>query len=754
MTINVPANAVPRRQLPTRHVLRVATGPVLTPPQRPDSWQETMARIWRHRLLVGAVTLGIAGLSAIIVSALPSYYVAEARLLIGVPSPRVTSIEQLLADVSPDAERVQNESFVLQSRDLAKDVIAKLHLNEDPEINADLAPKSWWQKNIAAPVKNFVSSLIGSSPSRPARENPDRQTERMVDNLLSRVDVSTLGRSHVLSIRVSSRDPDHAALLANTLARSYLDLQRSEKVDTARQVEDFLQARIEDLRKQVQLSEQAVEDYRQKNGLYRTESQGIISQQLGELNSQLIQAETEKVEAEAKLREAESAKSAGMDRESVPSVLNSPLIQSLKERLSEADRHVAELAASYGDRHPAMIAARAEAADLRRKIRSEVAKTVDGLRNDARAAEARYAALTGSLDSVKREMGLSNDKSIHLEALERDAAVSRNLLEAAMRDSKQTGASQELQFPDGRLISTAAPPAATSYPPKKLIVVLATFGGLLIGVILALSIDSIDRTFRRPEDLEGATGLPLIACVPQLKRGLPPLAQVLKNPVSLYNESLRKINVSLRMADWTNPPRTVIVASATPEEGKTVLAASLGRLLAGDGKRVLLIDCDWRCPNVHRLFRCSNDLGLAALLNDEHVVLNDVIHQDALSGLDVIPAGEWDQNAVHLFTSDRMHLILQSFARNYDLVLLDTPPVLVGAEVLSLSRMVDKVLFAVHWGSVHRESVIDAVKQILNSQGEIAGCVFTRVDAERYRQYAHAVLDYDYGRRSSAVTRA
>jgi capsular exopolysaccharide synthesis family protein len=200
------------------------------------------------------------------------------------------------------------------------------------------------------------------------------------------------------------------------------------------------------------------------------------------------------------------------------------------------------------------------------------------------------------------------------------------------------------------------------------------------------------------------------------------------------------------MSEMSRTPKTVLFSSATPGEGKSVLAASLGRMVASQGRRVLLIDADWRAPNLHRLFRCSNRGGLAALLANDTLVLDDIIKRDEVSGADIITAGNLDPKAAHRLTSQRMQVILETFARNYDLVIIDSPPVLVAADVLSLCRQVDKVVYAVRWGKTRREVAFDGLKQIIEARGQVAGVVLSRVDSKRYRGYGYGCLDYEYSR--------
>jgi capsular exopolysaccharide synthesis family protein len=715
---------------------------------------ETLRKLWRHRRLIAASTAIVGVIAAGVAYSLPSYYVAESRVLVGVQSPHVFTAESILRDANPDAERVQNEGFVLQSRTLAKQVIEKLDLANNPIFNPALQKPSWWKRNLSLAnlVPSGVREWLGSLHGKPAAAPPPDQAlsqreNRLIDILLSHVDVSLLGRSYVLSVKADSTDPNLAASIANTLAKSYLDYQRADKIATMDKVDKFLLGRIDQLRDQVRKSDQAVEDYRRAHGLYKSSGSNVTAQQLTELNTQLIAAQTAKAEADSKLTEAQALGKNGLGgHDSVPEVLRSPLITQLKGQEADAARRAAELSAQYGPRYPALVQARAEVASIQGKIASEVSRTIEGLGREARTADARYQAVNQDFEKLKSKMGSVNDASIQLEALERDSTVNRNLLEAMLNRAKQSNGAEAILQADAKLVSPAAPPEGTSYPPKALIAFLGLVGGLLIGSAIALLRESGDHTFRRADQIEAITGLPVLAMVPQLSGRVPPAMQVLRHPTSPYSEALRRVQIGVELSQAASSPRTMLFSSATPAEGKSVMVASLGRLLASNGRRVLLIDCDWRSPRLHQVFRCSNRDGLASLLGDKSVVLDDLIHHDALSGVDVLPSGNWSPNQAHLLSSDRMRQLLDALTPHYDFVILDTAPALVTADVLALSRLVEKVVFVVRWGHTRQDAVFEALKQIVDAQADVAGVVLSRVVSKEYRRYGHRDPFYEYSR--------
>jgi polysaccharide biosynthesis transport protein len=737
----------------------------LAPAAEEQGFLETIRKLWRRRGLIAVCTLVLGGAAIVGAWSMPSFYISEARVLVGVQAPRLPNVESIVADVSPDAERVQNEGFILQSRNIAKQVIDQLRLRDDPEFNPNLRKPSFWSRfnprqYLPAAVETWIARLASAKPQAADADKftgfstgPGGATseDRMIDALLSRVDVSTLGRSHVLSVKAESQNPVTAAAIANALAERYLDYQRRDKIDSMDRVDKFMLGRVAELRQQVTKSDQAVEDYRRSHDLYKSAGSGVTAQQLNELNTQLTAAQTAKAEAESRLNEAQEMRKGSLSNESVPEVLRSPLIALLKQQLAESERKAAEMSASYGARHPALVNARAEAANIQGRVAAEVSKIVDGLARESRTANARYEALAKNFETLKKQMGAVNDRSIQLESLERDATVNRNLLEAMLLRAKQSTGAETILQANAKMVSPAAPTSAPSYPPKTLIAMLGIAGGMMVGAAIALLREGGDHTFRRAEQIETATGLPVMAVVPQVAGRTPPAMQVLRQPTSAYSEALRRLHIGVELSETVASPKTILFSSATPSEGKSVMVASLGRLLASNGKRVLLIDCDWRSPRLHLIFRCGNRDGLASLLIDKDVQLDQAIHHDALSGVDVMPAGSWSPRFAHLLGSDQMRRLLEALEPHYEFIILDTPPALVTADVLSLSRLVEKVVFVVRWGHTRQEAVLEALKQILDAQGDVAGIVMSRVLSKQYRQYADGDPFFE-GKRSATAT--
>lgn len=710
--------------------------------------QSVLRHLWLRRRTIFLVTLAGAALGYAVVSAIPPLYTGEARVLVGLQGPRVPNVDSVLAEIRADAERVQNESLVAQSRTFAARVIDDLHLARSADFNPELSAPSFWSTFSPAGIEALAPAWLSewirhvsgeTAPAVPPTEAQAR--ERLIDRLLARLDVASVGRSHVMAIKAQAGNPELAAAIANKIADLYLESRRDEKLETMDRVYTFLMQRIAELREQVNKSDQAVQDYRRTHGLYKSGNGALTTQQLSELNTQLLAAQTGRAEAETRLAEAQVARQGRINSDSVPEVLRSPLVQSLKSQLADAERRAADAAATYGERHPQFQSARAQADSLSGRVATEVARTVDGLARDASTAKARHEALIQQFEALKSTVGTVNDKSIQLEALERDATVDRKLLETMLSRAKEAYGHANLLQADAKLVSPAAPPDKPSSPPTALSVLLGTLVGFVIATAIVLVRESGNRSFRRPEQIEAMTGLPVLAVVPKVASRTV-TRQVQRKPVSPYSEALRRLFMNIELSEPHASPKRLLVSSAVPGEGKSVMVASLARQLADSGKRVVVVDADWRRPRMHTLLHCRRGPGLGELLSDAGAILNDCVQRDAASTADVITAGTWDASAANLVTSPRMAELLGLLGEAYDVVLVDGPPVLATPDALMLSRMTDKMVYVVRWGRTHRDAVLSGLRQFADAKADIVGIALSQVEVKEYRRHSYREVHY------------
>ena len=701
--------------------------------------REFFRTIWRWKWTIFGLTFGLTMLCTLVLFQITPLYKSDAMVMLEARESKVVDLEAVVAGLPPDVEILQSEIEVMRSRDLMAKVVDHLGLAQLPEFNRALRPPN--RLGALLGLDRWLFPLLaGEAAELSADERRMAERNRVVSELLKRVSVSAKGRSRVVAIVATSEDPRLAATIANTVADLYIVEQLEGKFEATRRATAWLNERIGDLRESVAVSEEAVEDFRRKSGLIKGRSVNLTSEQASELNTQLILASTSRAEAEARLAQARKLMASPGRGASTTEVLNSPLIQSLKQQQAEVERRAAELSVEHGEKHPKMINIRAEQNDIGRKIRAEIGKIVQGLENEVRVARVRESSLKESLNSIKSTVASSNQAEVQLRALEREANADRMLLETFLARYKETSAQQDIKFqqPDARLISRGAVPEFPSSPKKKLIVPLAAVGSAIIGVLLAFLIEHLNPGFRSAQELEAYTGHPVLGLLPKHRgrvlRGRRLHDRVANEPSSEIGEAIRTIHTSIHLTNMERRPRSILVTSSEPGEGKTTLSIGLARTAARSFDRVVLVDADLRRPAVHRLAGVRAGPGLTELLTGE-ADLREVIQTDPLSGAHIIAAGATDPNPPALFTSSQMRRQLMKLAEQYDLVILDSPPVLAVSDTRILAQLVDGTLFAVRWYDTKREAAGMGLRQIVTSGGAVMGTVLSMVVPKKYARY-------------------
>ncbi|HHQ13846.1 MAG TPA: polysaccharide biosynthesis tyrosine autokinase [Chromatiales bacterium] len=529
--------------------------------------------------------------------------------------------------------------------------------------------------------------------------------------------------------------------MANTLADEYLQARLETKFRLTRQANTWLSERIEELQARVREAEAEIEKRRSELGLLEGNGVTLASQQLVELNTQLVMARTARAEAEARLQQVQRLTRTPGGMDSTIEVLESPLIQRLREQEAEIERRVAELSSELGDKHPRMIQLRAEAANLQERIKREIGKIIAGLRNQVAVAKAREESLQKSLDQIKQRVTAANQDDVELRAMEREATANRALLDTLLMRQKETVSQDDSDFqqPDATIVAQAVIPVEPSYPRTMVVIGIAFIGSLVIGLLVILIMELLDGGFRSGEQFEQATGVPAIGFVPAVKKPreyktLP--GYLAGRPASAFGESMRTLNWSLKLASPDKPPRIVLVTSSLPGEGKTTVASSLATAQSKAGQRVVLVDADIRRPGCHSINGVDLEPGLTNLLSGEHT-LDAVLGTSQWCGLNVIPAGTPSPQAPNLLGSKRMRNLITELLNRFDLVVIDSPPVMAAADARILARLADSTVLAVHWGKTRRRTVRLTVRQLQAAGAHLAGGLLTMVDVRRNSRYGY-----------------
>jgi succinoglycan biosynthesis transport protein ExoP len=713
----------------------------------------------RRKSVIFGTVAAVLLVTLLVLIQLTPRYTSSAELMLNTRQQNVVDIETVVSglNVDPGALQtgVQSEINIITSRSLARRVVEKLGLMQDPEFNGRLRQRSAldyinplrWLESAA----RWTMAAIGLGPSR--NENPEPRTAQeeenaalssVISSFLSHVTVSNDRRSYSIVISFTSEDPEKAAVIANAIADQYLVDQLEAKFEATRRATAWLNERLTDLREKVKESETALQAYREQANLIDNQGQTVSAQQLSELNSQLILARTERAQVEARLRRVrELVKTGGV--ESSPEVLANPLIQRLREQETDLARQQAELGGRYGERHPTMINLKAEIRDLRSKIDAEVNKIVLSLANEVEVSRARESTLASNLASIQQNVGELNKASVRLNELQREADANRALFETFLNRFKETSNQDQIIQPDARIISAAETPLGPSFPRQKVILALALGISVFLGVFLALLIERLDNGFRSPEQVERLTGVPGLGLIPSVRasRKSQPQDYLLQKPTSAYAEALQSVRTALHFSNVDHPPKVILVTSALPEEGKTTFAVSLGRIAARSGLKVVLVDADMRRPKVARSLGLESDAGLRELLAGD-ALIPGVLHKDEPSGMHIIPSQPDTPGPQDLLGSRRMRDLIRQMSSLYDLVVIDSPPIMAVSDAIVLSGLADATLVMVRWETTPREVTISAVRQLRQSGGRIAGAVLTRVNMRKHARFSYGDSGYYY----------
>lgn len=702
---------------------------------------------WRRRTMISVIVVLVTSLAAVAVNLITPRYEATAHVMIEPRKAQVVNIESVVPGLPADALTIHSEIEIIQSRRLAERVVERSKLELDPEFNPALRDPPLLDRLML-----WAGSKLGLAAASGEETGADAKAvaaEAVVTDLLEHVTAEPVSLSRVIAIIVESESPAKAARLANVIADVYLVNQLEAKYEASKRATEWLSQRLTQLRQTVENTERAVADFRQQAGLTRGPNEAsLATEQISELSSELIIAKSRRAEAEARLQEVEQLARSRRGAGSVSEVLSSRLIQELRASEAALLSQATQLAEDLGPKHPRIIGIRAEIADLRAKIESEVDKIIAALRTEVQVARAREDSLRSSLAELEQHAGHLNQKEVQLRALEREATANRALLDTFLARSKEISAQDDIQTPDAQVISYANVPQLPSFPQRTLIVVAVAGFSIVLAFFLVFVIERLDAGFRSMGQVEKHAGVPALTLVPALDSGLTkgpePHEYILEKPSSAFAEAVRSLHVSLSLADVDNPPKVILMTSSRPGEGKSSLSLSLARLVARTGQKVMIIDCDLRRAVLHRLLKLPAEPGLVELLAGK-ASLAETIKKDMPSGADVITAGGHAPNPADLLGSHQMKYLAAQLSNMYDLVVLDCSPVLAVTDARVLAPIADKTVFVVQWAKTRRDSAMFGVKQLIDAGASLAGVVLSKVDVKKHARYGFVDSGYYHG---------
>jgi len=712
--------------------------------------------LWLRKRLLLSVTFLLSLLAVLIIYQLVPRYTATTQLLIGINAAKVVDIEEVMTGNLNGDSAVIGEMEVLKSRELARKVIEHLQLDQYEEFNPKLKKPGFLAqfnpKNLIPETWKEAMGLV-EIDTRTPEEKQEAQQTNLTNTFLGKLTVSQVKRSQVINLAFESQDPKLAAKIVNELADKYIVGQLQAKFDATKKATDWLNDQLGELKHKVESSERAVENYRKTHALLEvSKGTGLSQQQLSEVNSQLIIARSQRAEAEAKYQQVESIARNGQDIDSVVEVLNSGLISSLRSQEAEVQRKYSEMLVEYGARHPRMIQMQAEMEDTKAKINMEVKKIAAGLRHSLDVARAREGSLAGSLRQMESKTTGNSQAEVDLHALEREATANKALFETFLGRFKETASTQGISQADARVISFAEIPLKASFPKKNLILTASVIGSIAFAIFLVFVLEMLNPGVRSPEQIQELFNITTLGIVPKLMDiKIKPHEYLLAKPLSALAEAINTLRISLSLLNPDAEVKSLLVTSSVPGEGKSTLAVLLGRHSATAGQRVVVVDADLRRPTIGKTFKVKEGaLGLTDLLMHHDLVLSEVLVNDPETGMKILTRGQSAFiNPIDLFASHRMKSIIDELREQFDLVIVDSAPIMAVPDTRILAGLVDKTIFVLSWDSTPKKVIASAL-HLLSKDGHnnVAGIVLQKVNLEQYGRYGYGDSGYyhSYGR--------
>ncbi|MCX5838621.1 MAG: polysaccharide biosynthesis tyrosine autokinase [Deltaproteobacteria bacterium] len=730
--------------------------------------QDYLRVILKHRWTILAVfAVVFVSVTLFTFTATPIYR-ATARLIIEKDDPKVVSIQEVMSVDSSGLDYYQTQYKIIESRSVAREVIRRLKLNENEEFVPK--PKDTFLDNLRQSIADgvtFVESLLKTEkPQRPTDPKAESEDESpLVTAFIRRVKVAPIRNSRLVDIGFEAKDPALSSKIANTLARSYIDLNLETKLKATQDAMAWLNSRIQDERKKVDQAEQALLRYKERHNIitdFSKDVETVTAQKLAALNSQVIEAEVKRVEAETRYRQAIELERTPEMLDSIPEVLNNELVRQIKTMEVELQKKQSELSKKYGANHPQIVAIRNEQETLKTRKAEEVNRVINSLYNGFKVAQAREQSLKASLNRQKGESFTLNEKAIDYSVLKREAESTKEMYDLVIKRFKETSMTENIRTGNIRVVDAAEIPKFPVSPKKTQNMLLGLIVGLALGIGLAFFLEYLDNTIKTPDDIKERLKIPYLGPVPVLamaapdnpggKPGNPGTREqkpeedliIISSPKSTASESYRGLRTSILFSAADAPPRTILVTSAAPAEGKTITSANIAVAMAQAGNKILLIDCDLRRPRMHRVFNVPRDRGLSNILAGT-CGIDEAILLTTIPGVDIIPSGPVPPNPSEMLGSQSMFKIIEALRGRYDRIIIDSPPITAVTDSVIISRWVDGVLLVIRAGETHREIIKNGIGLLQSANAHILGAILNGVDMGRDSYYYYQYYYYYYG---------
>ncbi|WP_133470250.1 GumC family protein [Paraglaciecola marina] len=657
-------------------------------------------------------------------------YESTAKILVDPQKPSVSFDDERIVSNAMVVLFYQTQYEILSSRQLAEEVIDRLGL-----IQKFKAQKS--QNNEA---KSFLKTLFGTSDV----ELSDAELKILIaNNIRDTLSVSGDRQSQVIQITFESTDAKEAADIVNTLSEVYIEFGLESRMKEVKNSEGWLNQQSSQLKTSLDGSIAKLNAYKLEQGLVDTQQQqSLANSQLQSLNNELIRAQTRLSSAHEQYLYVQNLEVNDKDLYSLGPVLqNSTAVDMVKEQARLSQR-VNELSERYGDKHPQMIAARSELQSATENLAVEVSKVVENIEKEYKLALLQVSNIEKLIAESREHIQALQSKGFSLLSLEREVENNRRTYENFQLSILESNGVSDYSVSNVQVIDKATPALTPASPNVKLILVAFFMFGLFLSIGIALLREAMDNTFKTSDSVKESLSIPSLGITPLVKssaRGNEPEKQYFKDVRSGFAESINTIRTGLLFSNIDNPPKTLLVTSSLPSEGKSTLAINLAAAYSHIGK-TLLLEVDLRKPSIAKSLAITSDYGLSNIVKSFDKEIDKgpdggIVKVGEEGQLSVICAGTLVPNPLELLSSKKFEDVLSALGELYEYIILDGPPTLPVSDSCLLANKVDGVVFAVKSNDTKYKDAKEAILRLQKLHANVIGSVLTVADTNKMSAY-------------------
>jgi polysaccharide biosynthesis transport protein len=752
-----------------------------------DYWRAIRKRLW---LVLGIVAL-VTMLAVVYVARKPDFYEAQARVQVDLEDTAgLVNATRPLYGPTDDPIYFNTQLQILVSPGLLRRVVRTLDLEHNPDFfKGDAAQRqSTWQRlqrmvglggqpQDAGPKPPDELPLTNSVAQATAREdlNEAKRLAPYVGMILNGLKVEPVKESRgyyketrLIDIKYSHTDPQVASKVVNAIAETYVFSNLEKKTETNSTTGGFLQKRIAELQQQIRTGEERLVNYARNNQIISLDpNQNTVVERLAGLNRQLLEAESERKSAEAAYNAAKAPGAATALADADAKQANE-----IESKLVDLRQKRALLLVDATEEAPEVkeVDQQIDELDKQRKdlLNRKSATLLTNLNTRYQQAVAREQALRKSFDEQRAQTLSQNEAAINYRIIQQEIETNRTLLNGLLQGAKENDVVLAGKPNNISIVDYALAPDSPVGPNRGRTIVLAFFLSIGLGLGVALFLEYLDDTVHSTEEVERVLHLPALAVIPTV--GASARRPVLSGVTALQKqngngngaghsellmnldgrsplaEAYRHLRTSVLLSTAGRTPRSLLVTSSLPGEGKTTTAVNTAISLAQTGASVVIIDADMRRPRLQNIFNVDMQAGLSSVLSSDasEADMLAIVETDEASGLDVMSSGPIPPNPAELLGSDQMRRLMTALQARYTHVIVDSPPISSFTDGVLISTMVDGVLLVVHGGKSSRH-IVRRSKQLLNDVGaKVLGVVLNNINLRSHDYYYYQSY---YGRK-------